>query len=78
MPVAASLLGFDEARFLDFFAELFAFPLPRAVAFFRTVFFFAAMGRPVPLFSSLIRFHLYAQSIGETYRSAPGSTIDGD
>ena len=78
MPVAVLLLGLEEARFLDFVAELFAFPLPRVAAFFRVVFFFAAMGRPVPLFSSLIRFHLYAQSIGETYRSAPGSTIDGD
>jgi len=54
MPVVVLLLGFDEARFLDFVAELFAFPLPRTAAFFRVVFFFAAMGRPIPLFSSLI------------------------
>ena len=72
MPVAVLLLGFDEARFLDFVAELFAFPLPRAAAFFRVVFFFAAMGRPVPLFSSLIRFHLYAQGTGEICRNALG------
>ena len=62
------LLGFDEARFADFFAELlawvfpFAFPLPRAASFFRAVFFLAAIGRLVPP----IRFCLPTELAGKT------------
>ena len=52
-------------RLVGFFADLlaFAFPfaLPRAAAFFRVAFFFAAIGRLVPL----IRFHLPAELAGE-------------
>ncbi len=72
-------LGFDEARFVDCFAELlalafpFAFPLLRAAAFFRVVFFFPAMGRLVPL----IRFHLPTELAGDLCR-APGYTIGAD
>ncbi len=57
--VAFFLLAFRLGRFVDFFAELlafrfpFAFTLPRAAAFFRVAFFFAAMGVWFPSFDSI-------------------------
>ncbi len=59
------LPAFRLGRLVDFFAELLAFPfpfaLPRAAAFFGVAFFFAAIGRLVPL----IRFDFLAELVGE-------------